>query len=84
MENEKTQESPFAKASPFVKTSEDKSEDRQLLQEIWKYTRRTERYMRWQLYITLVLVVLPLLAMVFIIPMVIKSLGSTYGGALLQ
>jgi len=56
----------------------------EMLQEIWKYTRRTERYMRWQLYITLILVVLPLLAMVFLIPMVMNSLGSVYGGGLLQ
>ncbi|MCX6796998.1 MAG: hypothetical protein NTX98_00775 [Candidatus Doudnabacteria bacterium] len=52
----------------------------EVLQEILEKTRKTEKYLRWQLYITLVLVVLPLLAMVFIIPMVLRSLGSAYGG----
>jgi len=71
MENQNlTQEPPFAKAT----------EDRQILQEILEKTRKTEKYLKWQLYITIVLVVLPLLAMMFIIPMVLKGLGSAYGG----
>lgn len=54
----------------------------QMLEEIYENTRKTKNYMKWQLYITLALVVLPLLAMVFIIPFVLKSLGSAYGGLL--
>jgi hypothetical protein len=59
----------------------------QILQEILENTRKTKNYIKWQLYITLILVVLPLLAMVVILPMVMKSLGTLggiYGGGLLQ
>jgi hypothetical protein len=56
----------------------------QVLAEILENTRKTKRYLQWQFYITIVLVVLPLLAMLFILPMVMKSLGGVYGGALLQ
>ena len=56
--------------------------EEQVLMEILENTRKTKKYMQWQFYITIVLVVLPLLAMVFIIPMVLKSLGSVYGGML--
>lgn len=56
--------------------------EQQMLAEILEYTRKTHTYMKWQLYITVALVVLPLLAMVFIIPMVMSSLSSY--GSLLQ
>jgi predicted nucleic acid-binding Zn ribbon protein len=52
------------------------------LLEILENTRKTKRYMQWQFYITVVLVVLPLLAMVFIIPMVLNNLTAVYGGML--
>jgi hypothetical protein len=51
----------------------------QMLQAIYENSRKTMNYMKWQLYITLILVVLPLLAMVVILPLVMKSLG-TLGG----
>ncbi len=53
----------------------------QILQEIYENTRKTKNYMKWQLYITIVLIVLPLLAAIAIIPMVMNSLGSVYGSA---
>ena len=53
----------------------------QMLQEIYENTRKTKNYMKWQLYITVVLVVVPLLAAIAIVPMVLKSLGSVYGAA---
>ena len=53
----------------------------QILQEILENTRKTKNYMKWQLYITIVLVVLPLLAAVFLVPYVLSSLGSVYGSA---
>jgi len=56
--------------------------EEQVLMEILENTRATKKYLKWQLYITVVLVVLPLLAMVFIIPMVLRSLTSVYGGLL--
>ncbi len=54
----------------------------QMLQEIYDNTRKAKNYMMWQLYITLVLVVLPLLAALFIVPYVFKTLSSSYGGLL--
>lgn len=51
----------------------------QMLAEILQQTRKTKSYMKWQLIITVALVVLPLLATVAIIPMVLSSLNSVYG-----
>ncbi|MBI5530446.1 MAG: hypothetical protein HY918_03010 [Candidatus Doudnabacteria bacterium] len=51
----------------------------QMLVEILENTRKTKNYMKWSLYITIVLVVLPLLAALFIVPFAMQSLTSTYG-----
>lgn len=57
----------------------------QMIHEIYENTRKTKNYMKWQLYITVALVVLPLLAALALIPMVLSSLGNVYGtGGLLQ
>lgn len=56
------------------------SED--VIKEIQDNTRKTKQYLKWQLIITIALVVLPLLAMVVIIPLVLSSLGSVYSGLL--
>ncbi len=56
----------------------------EILQEILDNSRKTKNYMKWQLYITLVLVVLPLLAALVIMPIVFKSLSSVYGAGGLQ
>ena len=61
----------------FVKTPE----DRQMLQEIYINTRKAKNYMMWQLYITLALVVLPILAAVFLVPYALSSLSSAYSSA---
>lgn len=53
----------------------------QMLKEIYENTRKTKNYMKWQLYITVALVVLPLLAALALIPMVMRSLGNVYGAA---
>lgn len=50
----------------------------QMLKEIYENTRKTKNYMKWSLYITLILVVLPLLAALFIVPFAISSLNSAY------
>jgi hypothetical protein len=54
----------------------------QIWQEVLENTRKTKNYMKWQLYITIILVVLPLLAMVFVVPMALRSLTSIYGSVL--
>ena len=53
-----------------------------MLEEILKYTKQTRNYIRWQMYITIVLVVLPILASLFIIPFAFQSLSATYGSVL--
>ena len=53
----------------------------EVLKEILENSRKTKNYMKWQLYITLVLVVLPLLAALVVVPYVFKSLSSVYSGA---
>lgn len=54
----------------------------QMLKEIYENTRKTKNYMKWQLYITIILIVLPLLAALFILPMALSSLSSSYGSLL--
>lgn len=56
--------------------------DQEMLAQILEYSRKTNNYMKWQLYITVALVVLPLLAMVFVVPFALKSLTSSYGSLL--
>ena len=60
----------------------------QMLEEILKISQQTKNYMKWQLYITTALVVLPLLGVLVAIPTLMKSLstlGGVYGsGGLLQ
>lgn len=54
----------------------------EMLKEIYENTKKTKNYMKWSLYITLVLVVLPLLAALIIVPFVMSSLTSSYGSLL--
>lgn len=58
--------------------------DRQLLEEIHENSRKTKNYLMWQLIITVALVVLPILALGFILPSVLSGLASSYGGGVLQ
>jgi hypothetical protein len=50
----------------------------QMIVETHKFAKQTRNYMRWQMYITLVLVVLPLLASLFILPFAFKSIENSY------
>ena len=54
----------------------------QMIAEIHKFTKQTRNYIRWQMYITIVLVVVPLLASIIILPFVLNNLSSTYLGSL--
>ena len=69
---EKSQESASAEAMA----------DRDMIREIYEISRKTKSYMMWQLYITLILVVLPLLASLIIVPFVMRSIASSYGSLL--
>lgn len=53
--------------------------EEEVLAEILLNTRRTRQYMKWQLIITVALVVLPIVAVAVILPMVLSSLGAAYG-----
>lgn len=55
--------------------------DQQMLAEILENSRKAKNYMKWQLIITVAFVVLPLIATVAIIPFVLNSLSSVYGGS---
>lgn len=56
----------------------DRADEQAMLAEILENSRKTKQYMKWQLIITVALVVIPLLAMAFIIPIVFKSATSIY------
>ena len=47
---------------------------------------KTERYLRWQLYITVAFVIIPLIATLVLLPMVLKSVGGVINssGVLMQ
>jgi hypothetical protein len=58
--------------------------EQQMLAEILENSRKTKNYMKWQLIITIALVVLPLIAMVFIIPFALKTVSDSVGAGLIQ
>jgi hypothetical protein len=68
-------------------TTPNLSAQEQTLLEILENTRKTRNYIKWQLYITVALVVLPLIGVLIMIPLVMSSLGnigSVYMGGGLQ
>lgn len=54
----------------------------QMLAEILDNSRKTKQYMKWQLIITVALVVIPIIAMVAIIPIALSTLSTTYSSVL--
>lgn len=65
-----------------IASSETKLTTEEMLQEIYENTSKTKAYMKWQLYITIVMVVLPLLAAIFLVPFVLSNLANTYSSLL--
>jgi hypothetical protein len=61
----------------------DRTAEQQMLAEILENSRKTKAYMKWQLIITIALVVLPILAMVFAVPFIFSALNS-YTSTILQ
>lgn len=55
-----------------------REEEQKMLKEIYETSRKTKQYMKWQLIITVALVVVPLLASLIIIPIVLQSVTSSY------
>jgi hypothetical protein len=75
---ETNQNPSFAEASEGKQVPVPTMISDEMLKEIYINTRKTKNYMKWQLYITLILVVLPLLAALFILPFAMSSLNSAY------
>lgn len=75
---ETNQDPSFAEASEGKQETKTLSTE-QVLAEILENTRKAKNYMKWSLYITIILVVLPLLAALFILPMALSSLSANYG-----
>lgn len=46
---------------------------------VYETVKKTQRYFMWTLIITVALFVLPLIALIFIIPTFIGSINSIYG-----
>jgi hypothetical protein len=49
----------------------------QMVKEIYENTEKIKKYARWQLYVTLVLVVLPLVALLVVLPLILKTLAAS-------
>lgn len=47
-----------------------------MLQQILEYSRKTHNYMKWQFIITIALIVLPLLGIVFAVPLIFSTLSG--------
>lgn len=81
MENNQTQ--PVQNMAIVQEASTQKPMDeKQMLLEIYENTKKTKNYMKWSLYITVILVVIPLLAALFIVPFAFNALSSSYGSLL--
>jgi CHASE3 domain sensor protein len=52
------------------------------IEQIHEFTRKTERYMRWTFWVTIVVVVLPLIIAMFVVPMLIGEVMQVYSGVL--
>lgn len=61
-----------------IQPAEPQKTDRELLEEIHDNSRKTKNYMKWQLIITVGLVVIPLIVTLIMIPIALRSLTSVY------
>jgi len=58
------------------KVQEQLDEQEIKINEILTFVRKTENYMRWTFWITIIVVVLPVVLLLFAIPAIISSLGA--------
>ena len=54
----------------------------ELTAKIFVSVEKTRTYFKWTFYLTLAFVVLPLVALVVVVPMVLSGLSSAYAGIL--
>ena len=52
----------------------------QVLQEILENTRKTKNYIKWQLIITVALVVIPFIAVLVLVPLLLNTFSKAYIG----
>lgn len=52
------------------------------LADIFRSIERMRKYFLWTLIITIATIVLPLIALAVVVPIVLRTLGSAYGGLL--
>ena len=52
------------------------------LDSIYKSVERMRKYFLWTLFITIATIVLPLIALIVVIPWFLKVMSSAYGGLL--
>jgi len=57
-------------------------EQQKKIDAIYISVEKTRKYFQWTLIVTVVAIVLPLVAIVILIPWIMSTLGSTYGGLL--
>jgi hypothetical protein len=52
-----------------------------VLLEILENSRKTKKYMQWSMYITIALVVIPLIGALIMIPILLSSISKVYSGS---
>jgi len=62
------------------KVQEQLDEQEIKINEILISVRKTEKYMRWTFWVTVIVVVLPAILLAFVIPSMISSLAPTLSG----
>lgn len=55
----------------------DTNSEKEMLAEILENTRKTRNYIKWQMIITIALVVLPILGVLVMVPLALNSINST-------
>ncbi|MDO8604865.1 MAG: hypothetical protein Q7K40_05750 [bacterium] len=51
----------------------------ELLQKVYESSEKTRKYFMWTLYITLALFVLPLIGLMFVVPVLLSTMSSSLG-----
>jgi hypothetical protein len=57
-------------------------EQEKKIDEIYVSVEKTRKYFLWTMIITVVTIVLPILVLIILIPWLMSTLGSVYGGLL--
>lgn len=55
------------------------TEQRELLEKIYRSSEATRKYFKWTLIVTVAFIVLPLIGLAFVIPVFLQNFTSLYG-----